>query len=117
MRKIDFQRVIEWLSFALKCPICGYKYNLEHTKIIDTKQEDGGIATLLVHSDCSQCKSAVVFGISINGGEIFSMSMLTDLTSGDTRKFSGKKPMNAAEIYELHRFLANFDGNFVKALA
>ncbi len=116
MKKIDFQKVIEWLSFALKCPICGYKYNLEHTKIIDTKQEDGGVATLLVHSDCSQCKSAVVFGISINGGEIFSMSMLTDLTSNDTRKFSNKRAISSREVYDLHRFLNHFDGDFVKAL-
>lgn len=116
MRKIDFQKVIEWLSFALKCPICGYKYNLERTKIIDTKEEDNGQATLLVHSDCSQCKSSVVFGISINGGEIFSMSMVTDLTSEDTRKFSARDPLSPDEVYAMHQFLENNNVDFIKAL-
>ena len=115
MKKIDFQKVIEWLSFALKCPVCGYKYNLDRTKIIDTKQEENSQATLLVHSDCAQCKSSVVFGISINGGEIFSVGMITDLTSNDTKKFSQRQPLSSNDVLDLRKFLKKFDGNFVKA--
>ncbi len=117
MKKMDFKKVIEWLSQALRCPICGYQYNLETTKIIDTKQEDASHATLLVHSDCTRCKSSVVFGISIDGAEIFSAVMVTDLTSSDTKKFSEKNPLSAEEVFGMHKFLENFDGNFAKAFA
>lgn len=116
MKRIDFKKVIQWLSKALRCPICGYEYNLETTKIIDTKQEDQTHATLLVHSDCSRCKSSVVFGISIEGGEIFSAVMVTDLTSNDTRKFSKQDPLRAEDVYSVHKFLNTFDGNFARAL-
>ena len=116
MKKMDFKKVIEWLSQALRCPICGYKYNLETTKIIDTQQEDANHATLLVHSDCVRCKSSVVFGISIDGSEIFSAVMVTDLTSSDTKKFSEKDPLKADDVFHMHQFLNNFDGNFSKAL-
>jgi hypothetical protein len=116
MKKIDFKKVLEWLSFALRCPICGYQYNLETTKIIDTKQDDQTHATLLVHSDCNRCKSSVVFGVSIDGGEIFTAVMVTDLTSGDTKKFSNKDPLTTEDVHNVHRFLDSFDGNFAKVL-
>ena len=115
MRKIDLEKVMEWLSYVLKCPVCGYKYNLERTKIIETKQEDSQ-ANLLVHSDCGQCKSSVVFSISINGPDVFSIGMITDLTSGDTRKFSKVNPISPDEVLDFHNFLHRFDGDLVKAL-
>lgn len=117
MRKNDFQRIIEMLSFVLRCPVCNYKYNLERTKIIDTKEEDQNQATLLVHSDCSQCKSSVVFSIVISGPEIFSIGMITDLTSNDTSKFSSKKPLSADEVLDMHNFVRQFDGDLVKFLS
>ncbi len=117
MKKMDFKKVLEWLSYALRCPICGYQYNLETTKIIDTNQEDNAHATLLVHSDCNKCKSSVVFGISIDGGEVFTAVMVTDLTSGDTKKFLDEEPLQAEDVYNVHKFLNTFDGDLVKALS
>lgn len=116
MKKMDFQKVIEWLSFVLKCPVCNYKYNLEHTKIVDTRQENVDQAVLVVHSDCTQCKSSVVFSISINGPEVFSVGMLSDLTSSDSDKFVDKEPITADEVLALHQTLNTFDGNLVKLL-
>jgi len=115
MRKIDLQKVMEWLSYVLKCPVCGYKYNLERTKIIDTKQEED-YANLLVHSDCGQCKSSVVFSIAIHGPDVFSIGMITDLTSSDTKKFSEVNPISPDEVLKIHEFVRKFDGDLVKAL-
>ena len=118
MKKIDFQKVVEWLSFVLKCPVCNYKYNLERTKIVDTKQDESqGTANLLVHSDCGQCKSSVVFGVSINGPEIFTVGIVTDLTSTDSQKFVSKDPLNIDDCLAVHNFLKNFDGNFSRVLS
>ena len=114
---MDFEKVLEWLSFVLKCPICSYRYNLERTKIVDTRHDDeNGQAHLLVHSDCSQCKSSVVFSIAINGPDIFTMSVVTDLTSNDTKKFKNADPITTDEVLDMHNFVRRFNGDFVAAL-
>jgi hypothetical protein len=114
MKKMDFQKVVEWLSHILKCPVCAYKYNLERTKIIDAKEGENNQASLFVHSDCAQCKSSVVFSISINGPDVYVVNMLTDLTSEDTEKFSGFDSLSTDEVLDVHKFLGKFDGDFVK---
>ena len=115
MKKMDFQKVMELLSYVLKCPVCGYKYNLERTKIIDTRQEEDH-AHLLVHSDCGQCKSSVVFGITIDGPDVFTVGLITDLTSNDTKKFADKSPISTNDVLDFHSFLKKFDGDLVRAL-
>jgi hypothetical protein len=120
MKKMDFQKVVEWLSFVLRCPVCNYKYNLERTKIIETKEnpdEEGGQASLVVHSDCAQCKSSVVFSISIDGPDIFTVSMVTDLTQEDISRFSSFQPLSTDDCLGVHKFFRSFDGNLVKALS
>lgn len=116
MKNIDFQKIIEWLSFMLRCPVCAYKYNLERTKIIDTKQGDPNQANLLVHSDCGQCKSSVVFSVSINGPDVYSTAMITDLTSSDTKKFANQVPLSTDDIINVHQFLKEFDGDLIRVL-
>lgn len=117
MGRLDFKRIIEWLSFILKCPVCSAKYNLQNTRIIETKEERLGMgATLLIHTDCEKCKSSVVFSIAIDGPEIFSVGMVTDLTSSDTSKFKKRKPISSDEVLATHQFLSQFNGDFRSAL-
>jgi hypothetical protein len=117
MNKFDFKKIIEWLSQILRCPVCGYRYSLEQTKIIDSKDEKGGPnTTLLIHTDCERCKSSVVFSIAVDGPEIFSVGMVTDLTSQDTSKFKNSEPIGSDEILATHQFLKDFDGDFREAL-
>ncbi|MBI4049261.1 MAG: hypothetical protein HY395_00365 [Candidatus Doudnabacteria bacterium] len=116
--KADFKKIIEWLAYILKCPICGYRYNLEQTKIIDSKENKPSIgANLLVHTDCERCKSSVVFSIAIDGPEIFSVGMVTDLTSQDTSKFKNSAALCTDDVLALHQFLKAFDGDFRRALS
>ena len=113
MGRIDFQKIVQWLSYILRCPVCGHKYNLEQTRIIDTKDDRPAIgASLLVHTDCDSCKSSVVFSIAIDGPEIFSIGMVTDLTSADTSKFKNKQPITSDEVLAAHQFFKTFDGDF-----
>lgn len=116
MKKIDFEKVIQLLSNALRCPVCEYQYNLERTKIIETKNDDQDHANLLVHSDCGRCRSSVLFNITINGPEVFSLNVVTDLTSADTKKFSNAEPINAKDVLNTHYFLNSFDGDLAKVL-
>lgn len=109
--------MIELLSVILHCPVCSNKYTAEQTNVIEAKdaekQED---AAVLVHADCERCKSSVVFSISMEGPEIFSVGMVTDLTSKDAKKFKEKDRITVDEIIEFHSFVQDFSGDFEKAL-
>jgi hypothetical protein len=118
MGKFDFKKIIEWLAYILRCPVCGHRYNLDQTKIIDPRDERPTIGTnLLVHTDCERCKSSVVFSIAVDGPEIFSIGMVTDLTSTDTNKFKDIEPITSDEVLATHQFLDRFDGDFKKLLS
>jgi hypothetical protein len=118
MKNFDYKKVMEWLGYVLRCPICGYKYNLENTKVIDSEQNDVfGEAKILIHSDCAKCKSSVMFNVEIRGPEVFSVGMITDLTGQDSSKFRNKNPITPDEIINIHKGLKRFKGDFVKAFA
>jgi len=114
-KKFDIKKVIEWLGVVLKCPICGKKYTLGQTQVIESDHNDiVGEARILIHSDCSKCKSSVMFNIEIDGPEIFSVGMVTDLTSNDSSKFKSKKPISTNEVIAIHTELKKFKGDFVE---
>lgn len=113
MAKFDFNKISQWLAYILKCPVCGQRYSPEQTKIIDNGEEKPlSGRSLLVHTDCERCKSSVVFSIAIDGPEIFSIGMVTDLTSQDTSKFKNTNPISADEVLATHEFLQTFNGDF-----
>jgi hypothetical protein len=114
MKNFDFKKVIEWLGFILKCPVCGHKYNLEKTRIIDSEQDEAyNEAWVLIHSDCTKCKSSVMFNVEIKGPEVFSVGMVTDLTGVDSQKFNSLGPIKANDILGIHQALKEFKGDFV----
>ncbi len=113
MRKFDYKKILQWLSHILHCPVCGQKYDADSAKIIDAGEErvlHG--RNILVHTDCDRCKSSVVFSIAIDGPEIFSIGMVTDLTSQDTNKFKNARPISSDEVLATHEFLQTFNGDF-----
>lgn len=113
MIKPDFKRIMEWLTYILRCPVCGHRYNVERTKVIDSAESKPRLgANLLVHTDCGRCKSSVVFSIAIDGPEIFSIAMVTDLTSQDTSKFKNSHPITTDDVLATHQFLNEFNGDF-----
>lgn len=117
MRRLSHQKIIELLSVILRCPVCGSKYNAEQTSVIEGKDTDKyESAPMLVHTDCESCKGSVVFSVSMDGPEILSIGMITDLTSSDAKKFRDTRCITADEVIEFHKFIRNFDGDFVRAL-
>lgn len=85
--------------------------------MIDTKDDRSlNNTSILIHTDCERCKSSIVFSIAVDGPEIFSMGMPTDLTSQDTFKFKNSAPLSSDDILATHQFLQDFDGDFRKAL-
>lgn len=117
MAKFDINKIIQWLSYVLRCPVCSQKYNIDQTKIIDGGDDRSmNGRSLLIHTDCERCKSSVVFSIAIDGPEIFSIGMVTDLTSQDTSKFKNTHPISSDDVLATHEFFKTFDGNFREAL-
>ena len=115
-QKFDIKKVIEWLGFVLRCPICQHKYNLNNTKVIESEQNDAlGEAYIIIHSDCAKCKSSVMFNIEICGPEVCSVGMVTDLTSQDSHKFKDLHAISVNDVLTLHQGLKTFDGDFVKS--
>jgi len=116
MKKFDYNKILQWLSYLLKCPVCGEKYTAEQTQVIDAGEDKPMTGrNILVHTDCHKCKSSVVFSIAVDGPEIFSIGMVTDLTSQDTSKFKNSRPISADEVLATHQFLKTFDGDFSAA--
>ena len=114
---IDLKKVMQWLGYILKCPICGQKYHLDHTKIVDSRQNEiFEEALILIHSECQKCKSSVMFNIEIRGPELFSSAMITDLTHQDTAKFKKHNPISPNEVIKIHQSLKQFKGDLVKSL-
>ena len=112
--------MIELLAFVLHCPVCSNKYTAERTSIIEAKDHPKGKehdhSSMLVHADCDRCKSSVVFSISLDGPEIFSVGMVTDLTAADTIRFRDSSSITFDEVIDFHDFLEKFDGNFNRIL-
>lgn len=114
MKSFDLKKIAEWLGFILKCPICGHKYNLEKTRILESEQNEiQSEAWMLIHSDCSKCKSSVMFNVEIRGPEVFSVGMVTDLTSQDSSKFKNLGPIRSNEVIGIHQAIRDFKGDFI----
>jgi hypothetical protein len=117
-RKSDYKKILRWLAFMLRCPVCSVKYYLKSVKVLESEVDnDSGSSQLLVHSDCQSCKSSVIFNIDIDGAEVFTIAAVTDLTSRDTVKFRKSKPLTAEDCITIHQALKQFNGDFVAALA
>ena len=114
MQNFDIKKVMEWLGYVLRCPICGIKYRLEQTKVIETSHDEVyGEASILIHSDCSKCKSSVMFNVEIRGPEVFSVGMVTDLTRQDSAKFKKHTPITPNEVIGIHKEIRNLKNDFI----
>ena len=102
----------------LKCPICGHKYNLDKTRVVESEQDMVyNEARMLIHSDCQKCKSSVMFNVEIRGPEVISIGIITDLTGQDSARFRTLGPIRANEVIGIHQALRNFKGDFASELA
>lgn len=120
MPRLNYQKMRELLSVILHCPVCANKYTAEQTSVIEgiEGRESGKLedSPFLVHADCEKCKSSVVFSISLEGPEIFSVGMVTDLTSLDAKKFRDTNGITLDEIIDFQDFVNNFEGDFERIL-
>ncbi len=116
MKNLDLKKVLNLLGFILRCPVCGYRNNLETMKVVESDQNElSGEGRILIHSDCQQCKGSVMFSIDINGQQVVSAASVTDLTLSDTHKFRDADPISTDDVLIIHQSMKKFKGDFVKA--
>lgn len=116
MKKFDLKKVLSWLGFVLKCPVCNVKYDPNAIKVMSSELDKAtGETKLLIHSDCKRCKSSVMFNIDINGQDVFTIIAKTDLTSNDNTKFRKLPAINTDDCITVHKTLKKFNGDFIKA--
>lgn len=114
MKNLDIKNVLQWLGNVLRCPICGIKYRVEATKIIESWHDEVfNEASILIHSDCLKCKSSVMFNVEIRGPEVFSVGMVTDLTQADSARFKKQAPIRPNDVIGVHKEIRKFQGDFI----
>ncbi len=116
MKDFSLKKVIQWLGMVLRCPVCGHKYDVKNTRVLDSERDEFyNEAWALIHSDCGKCKSSVMFNLEIHGPEVFSVGMVTDLTASDGQKFNRLSPIQANDVLAIHQELKTFEGDFVSS--
>lgn len=117
MKSFDFKKVLKILGNILRCPICGFDYNLDTMRVVESEHDElTGEARVLIYSDCKKCKGSVVFSIGFAGNELYSAASVTDLTFADTRKFEKVPALSTEDCMAIHREVRGLDENFFKSL-
>jgi hypothetical protein len=117
MKNLDLKKVLTLLGFILRCPVCGYRYNLESMKIVEGDQNDlASEGRIVLHSDCQKCQGSVMFSIGVMGPEMISSASVTDLTLADSHHFRDAEPLSANDVLDIRAALGTFKGDFKKVL-
>lgn len=117
MKSFDLKKVLGLLGYMMRCPVCQTKANLQTLKVFENEHDGGeGEERLVVHTDCQKCRGSIVFVIGIKGPEVVSSASLTDLTSGDMKRFADLDPISPTDVLDLHVGLRGFTGDFVKLI-
>ncbi len=111
----ELARVITWLSEKMRCPLCGFRYNLERIKLLPNNT--GPISNVLLHTNCGDCNSALLFALDVRGGEVFLVGVVTDLTHQDAFKFERAAPLTADDVLAWHDFWQACPGDIAAALS
>lgn len=108
----ELAKVMAWLSEKMRCPLCGFRYNLQGLKVLP----HGSNSSVNVHTNCGECACSLMFALDIKGGEVFLVGVVTDLTLEDALKFQTQKPISTDEVLDWAGYWQNFDGDFARAL-
>ena len=90
---------------SVKCAVCGQCYGEGDIKILG-HQEDLWVLDVA----CSACRTRCLVAAAIK--EEMAPAVITDLTEPELEKYRNADVLTADEVLDMHRFLADFDGNF-----
>ncbi len=105
MGKMVNEGVIKKLMSAVKCAVCGQRYEEDGVKILG-HQED----LWFLGISCSACHTGCLVAAVIK--EDRAPEVITDLSEAELEKFSNVGGLTADEVLDMHSFLKDFDGDF-----
>jgi len=83
-----------------QCPRCEQEYASDSLKIIEQSEESN-----LIHMTCPHCSQAMLAFVMMTRLGMSSISILTDLTASDVRRFHAKEPISENDILTFHNLL------------
>ena len=103
--------VHEGLKLMRQCPLCKKEYKKEEIKIIENRDKIN-----LIYIRCEACENSVLALVIISAMGVSSVGMMTDLSSGDVKKFSGKQPFTEDDLLNFHKILTNKQKSFIQSI-
>ncbi len=89
-------------TVARFCDKCGSQYNIEDVNII----QNTGVSSI-IHFSCHNCKSKHIATFIAPLGISNRVSVNTDLSVNEIKKFSSEKEISAEDILEVYTCLKN----------
>lgn len=97
---------IKQLIANIRCAVCNHRYGLDDIRIIGHQDELWVIAVM-----CAECQTqGLVFAVVKEGEQ---PEIITDLTPEEWARFQEMSPIDTDDVLDIHRFLRDFDGDFV----
>ena len=91
----------------MKCGICGQHFEIDNIKVLGYKDD-----VWFLNVFCPACHTQALVVATIKEGR--PPEIVTDLTKAELAKFAQASPVSADDVLNLHGFLDNFEGDFVK---
>ena len=93
------------LSLITRCPLCDAAFDPLEAQVLGEGERGH-----LLHIRCRSCEQAVLAIVTVSKKGIFSMGLLTDLTSEDALRFHHASPVTADDVLRTHALLADETG-------
>ena len=92
---------------TIKCSVCGEHYETNNIKVLG-HQDD----IWFLNAFCPACYSQALVAAVIQKGK--PSELITDLSEAELAKSTQGSTISGDDILDLHSFLQDFDGDFVK---
>jgi hypothetical protein len=99
------ENLIKKLIASIKCGVCGQNYGEDNIEIIEHSEEMWFLKVF-----CPSCQVKCLVAAIIREDD--KSEVITDLTESELERFKNMKGITEEDLFEMHRFLKDFDGDF-----
>ncbi len=101
------ERQIKMMVSSVKCHICGDHYEKNSIDILGHQND-----TWFMNVFCPTCNKSIFIAAIIK--KEGSPTIVSDLTKQELDSFSQENMVNDNDLLDLHNFIREFDGDFIK---
>jgi hypothetical protein len=104
------EKFLKKLLATMKCSMCGHPYQSGNVNILGHKDDLWFLSVF-----CPSCKSQGLVAAVVKEGKV--TEVLTELTAAEQKRLASAAPLSSDDLMDMHRFLADFDGDFQSLFA